>query len=116
MKFENLKIRKESINLYYEISWIIEQNKNIRNFFKDQILRATLSISNNIAEGFERDTDKELKRFLYISRWSCWEVRSMLHIALKKKYINNNEFEQYYDKTKHISIMIYKYIKTLKTT
>ena len=113
MKFENLKIRQESITLYNEISQTIEWNDNIRYFFKDQIMRATLSISNNIAEWFERETNKELQRFLYISRWSCWEVRSMLYIALKQNYINKEQFDYYQDKTKHISIMIYKYIKTL---
>lgn len=44
-------------------------------------MRATLSISNNIAEGFERETAKEFTRFLYIARGSAGEVRSMLYIA-----------------------------------
>jgi four helix bundle protein len=48
MKFENLKIRQEAVILYQEISIIFEKEKKY--FFKDQILRATLSISNNIAE------------------------------------------------------------------
>ncbi len=114
MQFENLKIRKDSKDLYCDISNIIESNKSIRSFFSDQILRATLSISNNIAEWFERDTENELKRFLYIARWSCGEVRSMLHILVEKWYIKKDEFEKYYDKTKHISIMLYKYIKKIK--
>ena len=112
MKFENLKIRQESVILYQEISNIFEKEKKY--FFKDQILRATLSISNNIAEWFERDTNKELIRFLYIARWSCGEVRSMLHIAANSKYIDQETFEKYYNKTKIISAMIYKYIKTIQ--
>ena len=49
--------------------------------FKNQIQRATVSISNNIAEGFERQTNKEFKNFLYIAKGSAGEVRSMLSIA-----------------------------------
>ncbi len=46
----------------------------------DQLQRATLSISNNIAEGFERGTTNELLQFLYYARGSAGEVRSMLGV------------------------------------
>ncbi|HVT82671.1 MAG TPA: four helix bundle protein [Phycisphaerae bacterium] len=49
----------------------------------DQLRRASLSISNNIAEGFERGTTSELLAYLYISRGSAGETRSMLHFALR---------------------------------
>ena len=76
-------------------------------------MRATLSISNNIAEWFERETNNELRRFLYIAKWSCWEVRSMLNLAYKNDYIDQMVFEKLTDKAKHISIMMYKYIEKL---
>ncbi|AKM82268.1 MAG: S23 ribosomal protein [Berkelbacteria bacterium GW2011_GWE1_39_12] len=56
--------------------------------FKDQINRASVSVMNNIAEGYERMGDKEFKKFLYISKGSCGEVRSMLYLALELKYID----------------------------
>lgn len=83
-------------------------------FFKDQILRATLSVSNNIAEWFERETDNELRRYLYISRWSIWEVRSMLYLALDCDYINENKFNDLSIECKIISSMLYKYIKKIQ--
>jgi four helix bundle protein len=75
-----------------------ELNKSfgsIRNFtFKDQILRAGLSINNIIAEGFERSGDKELKYFLHIARGSCAEVRSMLYTGLDMGYIDESKHQE----------------------
>ena len=50
---------------------------------RDQLQRAVLSVSNNIAEGFERGTTEDLVWFLYIARGSAGEVRSALHLALR---------------------------------
>jgi len=47
--------------------------------FKDQICRATVSISNNIAEGFDRSSDADFSRFLFIALGSCSEAKSMLY-------------------------------------
>ena len=55
--------------------------------FRDQIQRASISIMNNIAEGFDRSGDKQLKNFLYIAKGSCAEVRSMLSVAPELGYI-----------------------------
>ena len=74
MKFEELRVRELSSELYDKINKIFNKQSYKDYFFKDQILRATLSISNNIAEWFERETNNELRRFLYIAKWSCGEV------------------------------------------
>lgn len=82
MQFEDLKMRKESQNLYNELSSFFYKD-DFRDFsFRDQLLRACLSISNNIAEWFERESNNELRRFLYIAKWSSWEVRSMLLFSI----------------------------------
>ena len=81
--------------------------------FKNQIERASVSIMNNIAEGFERHTNKEFKNFLYISKGSCGEVRSMISLALDLNYINKEEFENIYGKCNEISKILSGFIKTL---
>jgi four helix bundle protein len=55
--------------------------------FRDQIQRASVSIMNNIAEGFERKGAREFSKFLYIAKGSSGEVRSMLYLAKELKYI-----------------------------
>ena len=60
---------------------------------RDQIERAAVSVSNNIAEGFERGTTQELLTFLYIARGSCGEVRSMLCLMEGLSGFENLKFE-----------------------
>lgn len=64
--------------------------------FRDQIQRASVSIMNNIAEGFERNSNKEFKYFLFIAKGSCGEVRSMLYLAKELDKISENEFTKLY--------------------
>lgn len=68
---------------------------------------------NNIAEGFERNIDRELRQFLYIAKGSCAEVRSMLYIAFKLNYITSLEFKSNCALTVEISKLISGFIKTL---
>ncbi|HPT65932.1 MAG TPA: four helix bundle protein [Candidatus Woesebacteria bacterium] len=81
--------------------------------FKDQILRAAVSIMNNIAEGYEKETNKDFKKFLFISKGSCGEVRSMLYLALSLNYISNSDFNNFYTKSIEISKIISGLIKKL---
>ena len=81
--------------------------------FRDQIQRAAVSIMNNIAEGYERQTNKELKQFLYIAKGSCGEVRSMLDLALAVNLIPEAEYQKAYNYSLEISRMLSGFIKTL---
>ena len=58
--------------------------------FKNQICRAVVSVSNNIAEGFERKSDKEFMNFLNIAKGSAGEVRAQLYLALDFGYISDD--------------------------
>ena len=68
---------------------------------------------NNIAEGFERKGNKELTRFLYISKGSSGEVRSMIYLALELKYVSKDEFDQLMNLTTEISKMLAGFIKKI---
>ena len=78
-RFEDLPVWKAAIELAEKIYALIEKPTFKRKYsLRDQIERAVISVSNNIAEGFERGTTQELLTFLYIARGSAGEVRSML--------------------------------------
>lgn len=75
--------------------FIYETFREMRDFsFRDQICRAAVSISNNIAEGFDRHSNKELLRFLSIARGSNSEVKSMIYLVQKLHYINQQQFDE----------------------
>jgi four helix bundle protein len=84
--------------------------------FKDQILRASVSVMNNIAEGFERKSNNEFKQFLFIAKGSCGEVRSMIILAKDLNKINQANYTELFNLSEEISKMLSSLIKTLKTT
>ncbi len=78
-RFEDLPVWQEAIKLAEGCEdFIIEAKAHITWSKRDQLDRCSLSVSNNIAEGFERGTTNELLAFLYIARGSAGEARSML--------------------------------------
>ncbi len=74
-KFEDIRAWQNAKELTKTIYFAFSDTKDFS--FRDQIQRASVSIMNNIAEGFERQTNNEFKHFLFIAKGSCGEVRSM---------------------------------------
>ncbi|MEM1116692.1 MAG: four helix bundle protein [Bacteroidota bacterium] len=64
---------------------------------RDQIQRASISITSNIAEGFERQSEREFARFLFIAKGSAGEVRSQLYAALDLGYVGRETFDDLYN-------------------
>ena len=111
MKFEDILAWQKSKIFVLKI---YNQFKFCKDFsFKDQILRAAVSIMNNIAEGFEKMSNKDFKKFLYISKGSCGEVRSMLYLAKELNYIDLNSFNELYNQSIEISKLLAGFIKSL---
>ena len=80
-RFEDLPVWNDAIELAVRLLRISQAGRlNGIGDLKNQLERAAISISNNIAEGFERGTNQELITFLYFARGSAGEVRSMLNL------------------------------------
>ena len=90
-QFEDLRIWQEARELVGLIYAVINADQNgVKDWgFRNQIQTAAVSIMNNIAEGFERGSDKDFARFLDIAKASCGEVRSMLYLAEDLNYIDS---------------------------
>ncbi len=85
-RFEDLPVWQKAIELVEQVYDLTEAPElKCSHSLRDQMERASISVSNNIAEGFERGTTKELLAFLYIARGSAGEVHSMLCFMERRK-------------------------------
>ena len=108
---ENMEIWKQSrlfVNAIYKMMTTCRDNG-----FKDQIQRASISIMNNIAEGFEGGGDAVFVRFLQIAKGSCSEVKSMLYLCEDLHFCTKEQREGLHAQLYHISSGIYKLIQYL---
>ncbi len=113
--FEEIEAWKKA-RVFTKKLYLISSEGNFERDFdlKRQIRRATVSISSNIAEGFERNTDKEFKYFLYVAKASAGEVRSQLYLAFDLSYIEEKRFKELLNEVTQISKLISGFIKYLK--
>lgn len=81
--------------------------------YKDQLQRASVSIMNNIAEGYERRTNNDFRHFLYIAKGSSGECRSLLDLGLELGYFSNEDHKKLYELSVEISKLLSGLIKTL---
>ncbi|NOT36313.1 MAG: four helix bundle protein [Saprospiraceae bacterium] len=103
-RFKDIIAWQKAQDFAVELYEIFNKSKDYG--FKDQILKAVVSISNNIAEGYDRSSTKEFNRFLFIASGSCSETRSMLYLASKLKYIDLTKRDNLIEKSNEISKII----------
>jgi four helix bundle protein len=116
--FEEIIAWQKARELNAEIYRITNDNTLFAKDFglRDQMRRASISISSNIAEGFERETTKEFIRFLYIAKASAGEFRSQLYLASDLNYITHMEFESLSIKINDVSKLLSGFLKYLIST
>jgi four helix bundle protein len=114
-KFEDLKVWQEAVKIGVEVYNLTSKGVLARDYStKDQIRRAAVSISNNIAEGFEYNNNGSFIRFLKYSKGSAGELRSNLLILKEAEIIRNEEYERLKMELLKVSKSIEALIKYLK--
>jgi four helix bundle protein len=116
-RFEDIDAWKDARVLVKRIYEATGGGRFERDFgLRDQIRRAAVSAMSNIAEGFERASDKEFVRFLYMAKGSASEVRSQLYVAADLGYLDKQRTDELIGLVEAVSRQIAGFIKYLKST
>jgi four helix bundle protein len=103
--FEDLEVWQRGCRLAVDV---FKTFANCRNFtMQDQVQRSALSIPSNVAEGYERNSDKEFVRFLNIAKGSGGELRTQLYISRKLEFLTRIHFNRLVNESKEISKMLH---------
>jgi len=112
MRFEDLEVWKLSARLSCEL---YQATRALKDWgYRDQLTRAGLSISSNIAEGYERESNLECIRFLSFAKGSCGEVRSQLYVGKKIEYLDAKAASAWIEESEVISKMLASLIRKRK--
>ena len=111
-RFEDLNVWQNAVEFSITIYKTLSNCKDFS--FRDQICRASVSIPSNIAEGFERQYNKEFIQFLFIAKGSAGEVRTQLLIGKRLSYISDNDYIILNQEIIKISSQLFKLIKIRK--
>lgn len=114
--FEELAIYQQSRELAKQVYQITREGEfKYDSRFVQQMRAASGSISDNIAEGFERQGNKEFLQFLYIAKGSCGEFRSQINRAYDAGFISLETYNQMYTDCRKLVAGILNLIKTIKS-
>jgi four helix bundle protein len=114
-RFEEMKVWQDArsfTKFIYELTATSQFKKDFG--MRDQIQRAAVSVMSNIAEGYERDNNREFVKFLLYEKGSIGEVRSLLYVAFDLSYISANEFERGSATSITIAVQLANFIKYLR--
>jgi four helix bundle protein len=113
-RFEDLDVWKNSRELCKKIKLISDSTSLNKDYsLRDQILRSSGSCMDNIAEGFERDGNKEFINFLYISKGSIGETRSQVYRAFDFGHIDQKTFDELINDCLNLSAKLSNFINYL---
>jgi four helix bundle protein len=113
--FEDIEVWKKGHQVALEIYRVTDLPGLKKDFsMKDQMRRSAVSITSNIAEGFDREGNKEFVRFLRMSKGSSAELRSQVILAKDLQYIDTENFEQLNQQLIEVNKMIGGLIKYLR--
>lgn len=113
--FKQLRVWQKAKELAVDIYKITNTGEFAKDYgLREQMQRAAVSIPSNIAEGNDRESEKELIRFLHISKGSMSELRTQLEIAKEIGYINEVVFAELNKKCIEVSRMLGSLIKVIK--
>ncbi len=116
-RFEDIEAWRDARHLVKQIYEITNDGPFARDFgLRDQIRRAAVSTMSNIAEGFERGSNKEFVRFLYMAKGSAGEVRSQLYAAADLGYLKEQRSDELIGFVETVSRRIAGFINYLKST
>lgn len=116
-QFEEILSWQKAKDLTREIYTATRKDEFSKDFaLKDQIRRAAISITSNIAEGFERDGSREFVQFLSHAKGSCGEVRSQLYLALDAGYLKEDEWKTLHQSCLEISRLLDSFSNYLRDT
>jgi len=106
-RFEDILAWQEARILVKVIYQLTNKDKFSKDFgMRDQVRRASVSVMNNIAEGFDCESKVEFARFLGIARRSAVEVQSILYAAMDVEYIDRTEFDLHYEQARKAKALI----------
>jgi len=111
--FKDLRVWQEAKDIAIAIYKITSEGRLSKDYgFRDQLQRSAISIASNIAEGYERNSDKDFIRFLFMAKGSLSELRTQLDIALSIGHIDNETFQNIENQCQHVGAMLTKLIKS----
>ncbi len=116
-RFEDIEAWRDARALVKGIYEVTAEGLFRRDFgLRDQIRRSAISTMSNIAEGFERGSDKDFVRFLYMAKASVGEVRSQLYVATDLAYLEEQRANEIIDLVQVASGRISGFIRYLKSS